>query len=276
MSNSPTPLVTIEQVTIELQTNSGPVGTTLAERISQLFPSQLQQVLMAELTHYAPDDVTLFLPSLAVELEPMSADGVEQNMPDYLRQALHKAFAEPSLLMSLTAEPPLPNPSSTYIANAGLVLLWPFFTTLFDRVGYLHDKAFTSPEAAARAVHLLQFLVTGDEDFPEHLLVLNKLLCGIERPQTLARIGPLTADEKATSEGMLGAALGQWEALKSTSIAGLRETFLQRPGKLVWSPDKVTLTVETKTVDILLDQCPWSLALIKLPWMALPLYVTWR
>jgi hypothetical protein len=56
----------------------------------------------------------------------------------------------------------------------------------------------------------------------------------------------------------------------------LRETFLQRPGKLEWHSDKVTLTVETKTVDILLDQRPWSIALIKLPWMALPLYVTWR
>jgi Contractile injection system tape measure protein len=276
MSNSPTPLVTIEQVTIELQTNSIPVGKTLSERISRLFYSDLQQVLMEELTHYAPHDVTLYLPSLALELEPVSADRVEQNMPDYLRQALHKAFAEPSLLMSLTAEPPLPNPSSTYIANAGLVLLWPFLTMLFDRVGYLHEKAFTGPEAAARAAHLLQFLVTGEENPPEHLLVLNKLLCGIERPQTLERILPLTPEEKATGEGMLGAALGQWEALKNTSIAGLRETFLQRSGKLVWSPDKVTLTVETKTLDILLDQLPWSVALIKLPWMALPLYVTWR
>ncbi len=173
-----------------------------------------------------------------------------------------------------TAERPLTE--AVYVANAGLVLLYPFFTLLFERVGLLQEKAFRDPLAAERAAHLLQFLVTGGEDFPEYLLVLNKLLCGIERPQPLARIVPLTAEEKATAEGLLGAALGRWQALKNTSIAGLRETFLQRPGKLVWSPDKVTLTVETKTVDILLDQLPWSITLIKLPWMALPLYVTWR
>ena len=147
---------------------------------------------------------------------------------------------------------------------------------LFDRAGYLQEKAFKGPEAAERAAHLLHFLVSGTENPPEHLLVLSKLLCGLERVQHLARVIPLTAEEKATGDGLLGAALGRWEALKNTSIAGLRETFLQRPGKLVWSPDKVTLTVETKTVDILLDRLPWSIALIKLSWMALPLYVTWR
>lgn len=186
MSNSPTPLVTIERVIIELQTNSAPVGQTLPERISQLFSSALQRVLMEELTPYAPGDVTLYLPSLALELEPMSADRVEQNMPDHLRQALHQAFTEPSLLMSLTSPPP--DPSSTYIANAGLVLLWPFFTMLFDRVGYLQETAFADPEAAARAAHLLQFMVTGDDGSSEHLLVLNKLLCGLGWPQPLKRL----------------------------------------------------------------------------------------
>lgn len=186
-----------------------------------------------------------------------------------------KALAASSLLMSLKAEPS-PDSSNVYIANAGLMLLWPFFTMLFDRSGYLQERAFKNPTAAERAAHLLQFLVMGGEDFPEHLLVLNKLLCGIEQPQALERILPLTPGEKATGEGLLGAALGQWAALKNTTITGLRETFLQRPGKLVWSPEKVTLTVETKTVDIILDQLPWSISLIKLPWMALPLYVTWR
>jgi hypothetical protein len=175
---------------------------------------------------------------------------------------------------SVAPEPPLTE--AVYIANAGLVRLWPFFTMLFDRVGYLREKAFKDPEAAKRAAHLLQFLVTGGEDFPEHLLVLNKLLCGIERPQPLACAVPLTPEEKTTGEGLLWAAICRWAVLKNTGIAGLRETFLQRPSKLVWGPGKVTLTVETKTVDMLLDQCPWSVALIELPWMPLPLYVTWR
>ena len=172
--------------------------------------------------------------------------------------------------------PPEPLTEAAYISNAGLVLLWPFFTMLFDRLSYLEEKQFRNPEMAERAAHLLQFLVSGGMEFPEHLLLLNKLLCGIDPARPLARAVPLTPEEQSTGEGLLGAALGRWDALKNTSIAGLRETFLQRPGKLIRGDDRLTLTVETKTVDILLDRLPWSFALIKLPWMPLPLYVTWR
>lgn len=172
--------------------------------------------------------------------------------------------------------PPEPLAEAAYISNAGLVLLWPFFNMLFERVGYLEEKQFKNPEMAERAAHLLQFLVSGGAEFPEHLLLLNKLLCGIDPARPLARAVPLTPEERSTGEGLLGAALGRWESLKNTSIAGLRETFLQRPGKLVRGDERLTLTVETKTVDILLDRLPWSIALIKLPWMPLPLYVTWR
>lgn len=173
--------------------------------------------------------------------------------------------------------PPEPAPDETvYLTNAGLVLLWPFFTLLFERLGYLVQLQFEEAALADRAVHLLQFLVMGDDNSLEHYLVLNKLLCGVAQAHLLPRAGLLTPEEKTTGEDLLRAVLGQWAVLKNTSIAGLRETFLQRSGRLTWHPDKVVLTVETKTMDILLDQCPWSIALIKLPWMALPLYVTWR
>ena len=173
--------------------------------------------------------------------------------------------------------PELQPDAATFIANAGLVLVWPFLTMLFERLGYVAEKQFVSIEQTTRAAYLLQFLATGEDQPPEHLLTLNKLLCGVGRTLPLVRELPLTDAEKATGESLLGAVMAQWgSAFKNTSLAGLRETFLQRGGKLAWADDKVTLTVETKTVDILLDQRPWSIALIKLPWMPLPLYVTWR
>ncbi len=166
---------------------------------------------------------------------------------------------------------------ATYVVNAGLVLVWPFLIMLFERLGYVAERQFVSVEHATRATYLLHFLVTGEDQSPEHLLTLNKLLCGLGRTLPLARELPLADAEKTTGESLLKAVMAQWgSAFKNTSLAGLRETFLQRPGKLAWADDKVTLTVETKTVDILLDQRPWSIALIKLPWMPLPLYVTWR
>lgn len=166
--------------------------------------------------------------------------------------------------------------ATAYVANAGLVLLWPFLAMLFDRLGYLEQRQFKSPELAERATHLLQFLVTGEENFPEYELVLNKLLCGVETARPLARTLLLTPEERSTGEGLLGAVLQRWEVLKNTSVAGLRETFLQRAGRLDYHVERVVLTVETKTLDILLDQRPWSISTIKLPWMPLPLYVTWR
>ncbi len=165
---------------------------------------------------------------------------------------------------------------TAYVTNAGLVLLWPFLTMLFDRLGYLEMRKFKTPELAERAAHLLQYLATGEEEFPEYILVLNKLLCGVEAARPLARAVLLTPEERSTGEGLLGAVIARWEILKNTSVAGLRETFLQRAGRLDYHPERVALTVETKTLDILLDQRPWSISTIKLPWMPLPLYVTWR
>ncbi|MBF9222677.1 contractile injection system tape measure protein [Hymenobacter ruricola] len=165
---------------------------------------------------------------------------------------------------------------TVYIANAGLVLLWPFLVPLFDRLGYLEQRQLKAPDQAERASHLLQFLVTGEEEAPEYLLVLNKLLCGVATARPLARALPLTPAERNTAEGLLQAVITQWQALGNTSVTGLRETFLQRPGKLDFLAERVTLTVETKTVDILVDRLPWSISTIKLPWMPLPLYVTWR
>ncbi|MCC2545344.1 hypothetical protein LJY25_02720 [Hymenobacter sp. BT175] len=178
-----------------------------------------------------------------------------------------------SRMQAVEEAPPL---ETVYIANAGLVLLWPFLTTLFDRLGYLQDAQFPEPAPAARAALLLQFLATGSEAAPEHALALNKLLCGIGQPQPLLAGLVLTDEEKSMGESLLKAVIGRWEILKNTSVAGLRETFLQRQGKMEWVEERVQLTVETKTLDILLDRRPWSISIIKLPWMALPLYVTWR
>ena len=124
---------------------------------------------------------------------------------------------------------------------------------------------------------LLQFLASGTPAVPEYQLPLNKLLCGIPQGRPLPRELSLSAAETELGESLLQAVIARWEILKSTSIAGLRETFLLRAGKLEWLPDdRIVLTVEPKTLDILLDQRPWSISIIKLPWMAAPLYVTWR
>ena len=166
--------------------------------------------------------------------------------------------------------------SPVAVANAGLVLLWPFLPTLFERLGYLANQQFRSEAAQQRAALLLHFLATGSEGTPDLQLPLNKLLCGIGQAQSLPRALVFTNAEKATSEDMLQAAISRWGAVKNSSVYGLRTTFLQRPGQLEWLPERVMLSVETQTVDVLLDRLPWAIGLLKLPWMAAPLHVSWR
>jgi hypothetical protein len=58
-------------------------------------------------------------------------------------------------------------------------------------------------------------------------------------------------------------------------MAGLRETFLQREGKLQPTHDGWKLRVQRKTLDVLVDQIPWSISVVFHAWMPQPIHVTW-
>jgi hypothetical protein len=167
-------------------------------------------------------------------------------------------------------------PLGQFIGNAGLVLLWPFLTRLFTRCGWVKGISFTSDQAAYRAVHLLQYLVNKQEQPPEYLLVLNKLLCGLKKAQPVEKEIQLTDEEKQIGEDLLAAVIKQWTVLGNTSIAGLRETFLERNGQLLFTGQHVVLKAERKAFDKLLGRLPWAINLIRLPWMHQPLYVEWK
>jgi hypothetical protein len=62
-------------------------------------------------------------------------------------------------------------PLHAYINNAGLVLLHPFIHPCFERLKYLEQDAFINEEKQHKAVHLLKFLVTGNEPQPEDHLI---------------------------------------------------------------------------------------------------------
>jgi hypothetical protein len=166
-----------------------------------------------------------------------------------------------------------------YIDNAGLALFGVFLPQLFDRLDALSREEgrarMRDEHAASRAVHLLQYLVDGRCNAPEPLLVLNKLFCGLPIATPVpAEITP-TADELALCDGLLQAMIANWKIIENSSVAALRETFLQREGKLELRSDRWTLHVQRKTVDVLVDRIPWSISVTYHPWMPLPLYVTW-
>jgi hypothetical protein len=162
------------------------------------------------------------------------------------------------------------------IDNAGLVLLAPYIHRLFDMVGLMAGDKFTDGGAAERGAHLLQFLVNESTSSPEYLLVLNKLLCGIQPGIPLVREIVLSANEKEAATGLLKGVISNWGALGNTSVRGLQETFLQREAHLQLRADAWQVLVEAKAYDVLMDKIPWSFSTIKFPWMQQVMHVKWR
>jgi hypothetical protein len=177
--------------------------------------------------------------------------------------------SEPWLFEPLPREP-------LFIANAGLVLAGPYLPRLFGMLGLVVDQRFVDDAAAERAVLLTQYAVTGQTQAAEPLLLLNKLLCGVPLQMPVARELDPTAAERQAVDGMLLAMIGHWKALGQTSLAGLRQTYLQREGRLEHGDESWQLQVQPTTFDVLLDRLPWGYATLKFPWMPEVLHVDWR
>lgn len=163
------------------------------------------------------------------------------------------------------------------VYNAGLVLFQPFIISFFDRLGLLENRSsFKSEECQIRAAYLLHEL-TGATDEPlEHLMFLNKLLCGIN---ILFPLGPnvvITEQEKQECQSLLKAVIHNWSIIRNTSVPGFQESFLRRNGMLERSDNNWILRVESKGLDILLDEIPWDIHLHSYPWNDYLIFVEWN
>ncbi|NML21663.1 hypothetical protein HHL16_12300 [Pseudoflavitalea sp. G-6-1-2] len=163
-----------------------------------------------------------------------------------------------------------------FVQHAGIVLLAPFIKPFFNNIGLLNNGKFTDENSTLKAISLLHYLATGRSSSEEYELVIPKLLCGIPLSACIDNHIELNDQETSEAEELLTEAIAQWEILKKTSNAGLRETFLQRPGKLFTRNDRPHLQVEAGPIDMLLDYLPWNISIIKLPWMKEYLQVEWR
>ncbi len=161
------------------------------------------------------------------------------------------------------------------VRRSGIALLAPFLKPLFTHTGLLQESKWVSHEAQYRAVHLLYFLSTGMQYPPEQEVLLEKIFCGLPMEEPVPRIIDLTTEETAECESLLRAVVQHWSALKTTSIAGLRQAFLQRGGILMRKGSDWNLAVERKTLDVLLDQIPWGFSTIGFPWNRYLIFVQW-
>jgi hypothetical protein len=163
-----------------------------------------------------------------------------------------------------------------FVKHAGLVLLHPFLTSFFKILQLSNNEMFNSKVAQLKALSLLHFLATGSMQIEEHELVIPKILTGypLEEPVEKQKLSAMETEE---AEQLLKAVIEQWSILKNTSVDALRQSFLQRSGKLITASDEnYRLLVETDSLDVLLDHLPWGFSMVKLPWMKQLLKVEWR
>ncbi len=163
------------------------------------------------------------------------------------------------------------------VKNAGLVLVWPFLSTLFEKLDYLdEDGQFVSKEIQAKAVVLLHFLSTNSEEYEEYHLVLNKVMCGFPIDEPIEPGFIITETEKRLVGKLLGAVVDQWKALKNTSINALRGSFLLRNGVL-YNKDHSSwiLKVDKKSYDLLIGKLPWGFSMIRMRWVMYTIKVDW-
>jgi hypothetical protein len=105
---------------------------------------------------------------------------------------------------------------------------------------------------------------------------LIKVLLGShpESPLPVCR-GLVTQKDREEAEALLQSALTHWSALKNTSIGGLRTAYLQRQALLYEAEHGWKLHVERQPFDMLLETLPWSISIVKLPWMQTAIYTEW-
>ncbi|WP_243751616.1 contractile injection system tape measure protein [Niastella caeni] len=159
-----------------------------------------------------------------------------------------------------------------YVSNAGLVIMALFLPPFFTKLGLLQDGNFSDIN---RAVCLAQYLASGKEQVAEFELGLAKIVCGLETDSAVDTDIVLTEEEKQEVNELLLAVIAHWNILKDTSPDGLRETFLQREGRLQFINHEWRLLVEQKAWDVLLQHLPWTISIIKLPWMPYLLKTEW-
>ena len=166
--------------------------------------------------------------------------------------------------------------SRYYIQDAGLTLLHPFIVPFLQRLGLVKKGGFVSPEARVEAVHLLREMVYPGAQHFNHNLLLEKVLCGLPPEYSIPEEWEPTDEMKEESEALLKAVCGHWKPLSKSSTNALRSSFLQRNGSVEMDQGTWIVRVESSAIDILLDELPWELSFIILPWTERPILVEWQ
>ena len=165
-----------------------------------------------------------------------------------------------------------------FINNAGLVMLHPFLAQLFEELKLTIKKVFADETACMKAVLLTRFMATGNVDAEDHELVLEKIICGLPPGEPILCDIDLLENERKEALDLLGQIIGLWKqngVQVNGTIEGFQQAFLQRQGKLTQKNNDWRLQVQQLSYDMVLSSLPWSISMVKTPWMKGMLWIEW-
>ncbi len=169
--------------------------------------------------------------------------------------------------------------------DAGLLIFWPFLSTLFQRLSLLStyqedDKQvtkFVSTQAQDKAYALLKGLLGEQEEHDGYLGVAN-ILVGYELDTVVEQPIKLTDQDVGHLNELLSTVISRWDILKNMPVASFQSLFLKRECSISVSESGCHISVEKQTLDVLMQKMPWGLGMINLPWLedAFLISVEWQ
>lgn len=154
------------------------------------------------------------------------------------------------------------------IPNAGLVLLYRYYTHLFARLGLYEDDSvvFKDDRARVKAIFMLQYVAYGNSrtEFSEQELAFNRFLINYSG-KPLPRTCRLKKAERQAIDSIFDDLKTHWTKVKMTGTDTIRTTFIQRKGILRKGAidTMFELQVEPYVYDVLIDSIPWSYSMIR-------------
>lgn len=232
--------------------------------------------LIEKLQHFfvAEPEKYIYLEKIIKEIaQAQDASDTSENEEPAARKTDHvKANADNETLTTLVSTA---GEQHYFIDNAGLIILHPFLSHLFEHCGYTQSNQFVNEIVLSKAVLLSQYLITGEIATDETELLLNKILCGLAADFVVDFNVDISEEEMKQATELLQAAIGYWDKLGKTSIEGLQNSFLKRKGKLIIKEESLHLLVERQGIDILIGTLPWTLSIVKTPFMEIPIMTEW-
>lgn len=161
-----------------------------------------------------------------------------------------------------------------YLHNAGIVLVAPFLGHFLKSLGFIEGDRFIDRERHERAVVLLHYLYP-EHEICEDSLILAKLLCGLAIAAPVPVLLKPKPSELKEIDELIQSVIHHWPALKNTSVEAFRYNFLNRRAVLTGGDYQWHLRVQRESIDVLLETLPWSISVIRHPWMRKAILVEW-